>query len=284
MPTAAETDDTIELVDERGQKRPRDWQKTPGVPAMRDRRHLPLITTQWVKVANVDEVPAEGGIAIKYGPAQIALYNFASRGEWYACQNQCPHMSDMVLARGLIGDEKGQPKVACPQHKKTFSLEDGECLSGDQLKVRTFPVRIEDVGVPRAARPAYDEAPDRPDRRRGFGRGEEIASRGNGSPRDDLASPRRAPWLLGPTSVCDENWELGRGVGTFAAGERRGATRVAIVLGCSVLAASIAPLSLRCAVRSARRGSSAQRDAVRRRLQRFQPSTFNPLDQRRRGR
>jgi nitrite reductase (NADH) large subunit len=142
-----DADDSIELVDERGQRRPRDWEKTPVVPAVRDRRHLPLIHTQWVKVANVSEVPAEGGLAIKYGHAQIALYNFASRGEWYACQNQCPHMSDMVLARGMIGDEKGQPKVACPQHKKTFSLKTGECLSGDQLKVRTFPVKIDGDAV-----------------------------------------------------------------------------------------------------------------------------------------
>jgi nitrite reductase (NADH) large subunit len=140
---SGDADDTIELVDERGQRRPRDWEKAPAPPAIRDRRHLPLITTQWVKVASTGDVPAEGGIAIKYGQAQIALYNFASRGEWYACQNQCPHMSDMVLARGLIGDQAGVPKVACPQHKKTFSLKTGECLSGDQLKVRTFPVKIE---------------------------------------------------------------------------------------------------------------------------------------------
>jgi nitrite reductase (NADH) large subunit len=139
----AEADDSITLIDERGQKRPRDWDKVPAPTPIRDRRHLPLITTQWVRVAHVNDVPAEGGIAIKYGPAQIALFNFASRGEWYACQNQCPHMQDMVLARGLIGDERGQPKVACPQHKKTFSLKSGECLSGDQLKVRTFPVRVD---------------------------------------------------------------------------------------------------------------------------------------------
>ncbi len=139
----SETDDTIQLVDERGQRRPRDWDKAHSIPPVRDRRHLPLIHTSWVRVASVSEVPAEGGIAVKYGPAQIALYNFASRGEWYACQNQCPHMQDMVLARGLIGDQAGQPKVACPQHKKTFSLKTGECLSGDQLKVRTFPVKIE---------------------------------------------------------------------------------------------------------------------------------------------
>jgi nitrite reductase (NADH) small subunit len=55
----------------------------------------------------------------------------------------CPHKQDMVLARGLIGDQSGVPKVACPQHKKTFALDSGECLSGDAYKVRTFPVKIE---------------------------------------------------------------------------------------------------------------------------------------------
>jgi nitrite reductase (NADH) small subunit len=56
-------------------------------------------------------------------------------------------MRDMVLARGLLGDQKGTPKVACPQHKKTFSLKSGECLSGDPYKIRTFPVRVEDGDV-----------------------------------------------------------------------------------------------------------------------------------------
>jgi len=49
----------------------------------------------------------------------------------------------MVLARGLIGDENGVPKVACPQHKKAFALDSGECLSGEPFKVRTFPVKVE---------------------------------------------------------------------------------------------------------------------------------------------
>ena len=45
--------------------------------------------------------------------------------QWYACQNLCPHKQEMVLARGIIGDQQGVPKVACPLHKKTFSLESG---------------------------------------------------------------------------------------------------------------------------------------------------------------
>jgi nitrite reductase/ring-hydroxylating ferredoxin subunit len=49
----------------------------------------------------------------------------------------------MVLARGIVGDHAGVPKVACPLHKKTFSLEDGRCLSGDALAIATFPVKVE---------------------------------------------------------------------------------------------------------------------------------------------
>jgi nitrite reductase/ring-hydroxylating ferredoxin subunit len=51
-------------------------------------------------------------------------------------------MKDMVLARGIVGDHSGKPKVACPLHKKTFSLETGECLSGDNYQVATFPVQV----------------------------------------------------------------------------------------------------------------------------------------------
>jgi len=137
-----EPDQALEFVEERGQKRPADWVKAPPEP-VRDRKHLPLIQTSWVKVGKVEDFPYDGGAAVQYGNAQIAVFNFASRGEWYASQNMCPHMRDMVLARGLIGDQQGNPKVACPMHKKTFSLETGECLSGENFRVRTFPVKIE---------------------------------------------------------------------------------------------------------------------------------------------
>ena len=82
--------------------------------------------------------PTDGGATIKYGKVQIAVFNFASRGEWYACQNMCPHKKAFVLSRGIIGDTNGTPKVACPLHKKTFSLDTGECLSGEEYAVRSF--------------------------------------------------------------------------------------------------------------------------------------------------
>jgi nitrite reductase (NADH) large subunit len=136
-------DPTIRLVTERQQRRPADWEKSPSRPSSHALRRLPVVQHSWVKVAAVRDVPRDGGIAVKYGEAQIAVFNFASRGKWYATQNMCPHRKDMVLARGIVGDQGGRPKVACPLHKKTFSLEDGECLSGEALRIATFPVRAE---------------------------------------------------------------------------------------------------------------------------------------------
>jgi nitrite reductase (NADH) large subunit len=98
-------------------------------------------------VGVVDDFPIDGGAAIKYGKAQIAVFNFASRGEWYACQNMCPHKRAFVLSRGIVGTQGEVPKVACPLHKKTFSLATGECLSGDDLAVKTFPVKVQDGSV-----------------------------------------------------------------------------------------------------------------------------------------
>jgi len=55
----------------------------------------------------------------------------------------CPHKKAFVLARGIIGDAAGEPKVACPLHKKTFSLADGRSLQGEEYRIKTFSVKIE---------------------------------------------------------------------------------------------------------------------------------------------
>jgi nitrite reductase (NADH) large subunit len=142
-----EADDSVELMAERSQTRPVDWGK-PGDPAKENARiSLPVIRSAWVRLAPVNTFPKDGGRTVRYGNSQIAVFNFESRGEWYATQNKCPHMKDMVLSRGLIGDQQGVPKVACPLHKKNFSLADGKCLSDDEYKILTFPVRVEDGWV-----------------------------------------------------------------------------------------------------------------------------------------
>ena len=101
----------------------------------------------WFKVGKVSDFPENSGACIKYKTKQIAVYNFVRKNKWYACQNLCPHKMEMVLSLGMIGDKDGIAKVACPMHKKNFSLEDGNQIGGDELKIATYPVKIEDENV-----------------------------------------------------------------------------------------------------------------------------------------
>ncbi len=99
----------------------------------------------WFAACKTHDVPSNGGVCVKYNNQQIALYNFSRRGEWFASQNECPHHNQMALSRGMIGSQNGEPKVACPFHKKTFSLITGECLNDEQgYALKTYPVKIED--------------------------------------------------------------------------------------------------------------------------------------------
>ena len=98
----------------------------------------------WFRAAPVESFPLDGGACVKVGSGQIAVFRFARRDEWYACQNLCPHKKQMVLSRGMLGSAGDVPKVACPLHKNTFSLTTGECLSSDLEPIQTYPVKVED--------------------------------------------------------------------------------------------------------------------------------------------
>jgi nitrite reductase (NADH) small subunit len=104
-------------------------------------------TYTWFLACQVEDVPENGGVCVRFGDQQIALFHFARRNEWYATQNECPHRRQMALSRGMIGTYADEPKVACPFHKKTFSLLTGECLSGDECRIDTYTVKVEDGKV-----------------------------------------------------------------------------------------------------------------------------------------
>lgn len=101
----------------------------------------------WFYACSVNDVPANGGVCVKYRDEQIALFRFSRIGEWYATQNECPHRFQMALSRGMIGTQGDEPKVACPFHKKTFSLKTGECLNGDDCVIKTYEVKVVDNKV-----------------------------------------------------------------------------------------------------------------------------------------
>jgi nitrite reductase (NADH) small subunit len=102
-------------------------------------------TITWQLACTTGDIPTNGGACVLIEGEQIAIFNFTRRKEWYATQNLCPHKQQMVLSRGMIGSQgiENEPKVACPFHKKTFSLTTGSCLSGDDYFIKTYPVKEE---------------------------------------------------------------------------------------------------------------------------------------------
>lgn len=101
----------------------------------------------WIKACKTTDIAEDGGGCALINGEQVAIFNFSRTGEWFATQNLCPHKQQMALSRGMIGSVGEEPKVACPFHKKTFSLKTGECLSGDDYTIATYPVKIENGEV-----------------------------------------------------------------------------------------------------------------------------------------
>jgi len=115
----------------------------PGPQNRRRQTVPPKRALRWVAVGKVDDFPKDGAACVQCEGVQVAVYNLAGRNEWYASENTCPHQRELVLSRGLLGDQNGTPKVACPTHKRTFSLKSGHCLSGEKLAIAVFAVKVE---------------------------------------------------------------------------------------------------------------------------------------------
>ncbi len=171
----ANTDDAepgVEFVSERGQQRPAGWPSDfvpleqisaathgrAGERIARARVRTRLGSRRVGERLSLVTAAARSSTAMRRSPSSGSI----RRGEWYACQNICPHKREVVLSRGILGDQQGVPKVACPLHKKTFSLESGECLSGESYQVEVFPVRVESDDVYVELPPAGGDATPHP--------------------------------------------------------------------------------------------------------------------------
>jgi NAD(P)H-dependent nitrite reductase small subunit len=143
-------EDMLEFVDMRGQLRPADWAKD-GQP--QTNWEVPANDVfaksekSWIDAGHVSDFPPNIGTTILYGDTQLAIFNNAQRGEWYATQNMCPHKQAFVLSQGIVGDKDGTPKVACPLHKKQFALDTGEGVGDEPLNILTFPIKVENDRV-----------------------------------------------------------------------------------------------------------------------------------------
>jgi nitrite reductase (NADH) small subunit len=95
---------------------------------------------RWVTVCKKSDLLPGRGVAALINNRQYALF-LTNQGELFAVDNRDPFCDANVMARGIIGDRNGEPKVASPMLKQTFSLQTGICFEDPTFTINTYQIR-----------------------------------------------------------------------------------------------------------------------------------------------
>ncbi|GAA4689886.1 nitrite reductase small subunit NirD [Pseudonocardia yuanmonensis] len=106
----------------------------------------PGTALRWETACRLERLQPERGVAALFGDQQVAIFR-THAGELYAIGNIDPKSGAAVLSRGIVGDRGGEPTVASPVYKESFSLVDGRCLDAPGVSVPAYPVRVHDGRV-----------------------------------------------------------------------------------------------------------------------------------------
>jgi nitrite reductase (NADH) small subunit len=107
----------------------------------------PAARQVWVDVCSVDDITPDTGVAALIGGQQVAIVRVGDGDEVYAVGNYDPFSHAFVIARGIVGDRGGIPKIASPIFKQSFDLRTGQCLDDPDTRIPSYPVRVRDGRV-----------------------------------------------------------------------------------------------------------------------------------------
>lgn len=106
-------------------------------------------------VGRIEDFPAGSHRVVQAGRLEIGVFNVD--GDLYALMNYCPHQGGPLCAGPTSGEWRADADggwkteflrpgelVVCPWHGIEFDIPSGRCMSSPSLRVRTFPVRVED--------------------------------------------------------------------------------------------------------------------------------------------
>jgi assimilatory nitrate reductase catalytic subunit len=116
-------------------------------------------TSGWVDVCEFDELWPNIGAGALVNGRQIALFRVGD--SLYALDNYDPASGVNVLARGIVGDVKGECVVASPLYKHHYSLVTGRCLEDTAKSVNVYPIKVLDGRVWINPEPQQQAAPAR---------------------------------------------------------------------------------------------------------------------------
>jgi nitrite reductase/ring-hydroxylating ferredoxin subunit len=94
----------------------------------------------YTPLLNVDELPPGQSTERMVNGRPVAIFNVG--GRFYATSNFCVHRGGPLGQGQLDGCV-----VMCPWHAWTFDVTTGESTVNPELKVTTYPVKLEDGRV-----------------------------------------------------------------------------------------------------------------------------------------
>lgn len=133
-------DPSLVFVPERGQRRPASPSEK-GTPNI-EKPTPPGRALEWRDVCALDDVLPDTGAAALIDGRQIAVVRMGAAEVVHALSNFDPFGEAFVLARGIVGDRAGRPKLASPIFKQSFDLGTGACLDDPSVAVMTYPARV----------------------------------------------------------------------------------------------------------------------------------------------
>jgi nitrite reductase (NADH) small subunit len=96
----------------------------------------------WVDVCALEDITPDTGVAALLAGRQIAIVRVGDGDQVYAVDNFDPFSHAFVIARGIVGDRGGVPKIASPIFKQNFDLRTGQCLDDPAVRLASYPVRV----------------------------------------------------------------------------------------------------------------------------------------------
>ena len=107
---------------------------------------------EWFDVCALADITPASGVAALIAERQIALVRPGDDDRVFALSNYDPFSEAFVIARGIVGDRAGRPKIASPIYKQSFDLETGACIDDPSVRLPTYAVRVRqgrvEVAVP----------------------------------------------------------------------------------------------------------------------------------------
>lgn len=99
--------------------------------------------SNWIDVCSINDLQPDSGVCALVGDQQVALFYLSRSQQVFAVNNFDPIGKANVLSRSMIGDMRGEPMLASPLYKQHYSLKTGSCFEYGDIKLTTYPVRID---------------------------------------------------------------------------------------------------------------------------------------------